>query len=115
MEKLELKLNKEELLRVWREEGHLKGLLNTYLKEPEFVTDEIEKNEAFVINYFDIVENIERIPLKCFAKESQDKLKGRDELVTLSEDEENKVFLSSHEDEYFASQNNKYLTIVVSL
>ena len=57
-----IEVDKEELLEIWRENGHLDDMLKHYRENEYYITDRIKKNGKFTINMKDVWVNIGYIP-----------------------------------------------------
>ncbi|MFW5795086.1 MAG: hypothetical protein ACOCV1_06340 [Bacillota bacterium] len=113
MEKLHLKINRERLLEEWRNNGQLQDLFQTYLNEPEYVTQEINSKGAFTINFLDVCSNMEQIPLSCFTEESQDKLMEFEDALGFNG--EYVFWYNGNKDELLINENRENLMIVTEI
>jgi len=111
--KLNLKINREKLLKKWKENGHLKDLLNTYLNEPDYLTQEINSNGQFKLDFHDVCANMEQIPLSCFTEESQELLKENKE--SLGFNGESIFWYNSRKDELLTNENRENIMIITEL
>jgi len=116
MDKKLLEVNKRRLLDAWNERGHLKDLLNLYKDNPEEVLGKIIINGEFKLDLKDVWINIGQVPVDCFTENSQRLLEIDPELEDYIDfNNEDYVFLTSHNDKIFENKGEKNILVAIQL